>query len=178
MHRQTTGTTILTIIISTFFVLLPIFPANQPSILDASISCFTAKNALPPVILPTDKDNKQAAGRSGHINNQTAGPRADPYLSQSITTEPLYSLGDLFLLDKLFDSHSSILEQEGTTLGDLIILDQLFNTDNSLFQNGKKLNLGELVVLDRLCNSSPILKKDMIGLGDLFILDQLFNGSF
>jgi len=84
------------------------------------------------------------------------------------------NLGDLFVLDKLFDGHS-LLESGRTSLGDLIILDQTMN-NGRLFEDSGPLSLGDLFVLDRLFRKdSKILNPDGGALGDIFILDQLFN---
>ncbi|MFH0892504.1 MAG: hypothetical protein V1867_07035 [Candidatus Falkowbacteria bacterium] len=84
------------------------------------------------------------------------------------------NLGDLFVLDKLFDGHS-LLEPGRTSLGDLIILDQIMN-NGRLFEDSGSLGLGDLFVLDRLFRKDDkILNADGGTLGDIFILDQLFN---
>ncbi|KKR22012.1 MAG: hypothetical protein UT48_C0001G0025 [Parcubacteria group bacterium GW2011_GWE2_39_37] len=97
------------------------------------------------------------------------------------------SLGDLFILDRLFsDGSGGILNDSGSDLGDLFLLDQLFSGGDSILGGdsigggilGDGNSLGDLFVLDRLFgDNSDILSGDGNGsdLGDLFILDQLFR---
>ncbi|KKQ60572.1 MAG: hypothetical protein US81_C0016G0001 [Parcubacteria group bacterium GW2011_GWE2_38_18] len=100
------------------------------------------------------------------------------------------SLGDLFILDRLFSNGSGgILNgNSGSSLGDLFLLDQLFGGDSILgggdsilgggIFGGDDNSLGDLFVLDRLFgDNSDILSGSGNGsdLGDLFILDQLFR---
>ncbi len=85
------------------------------------------------------------------------------------------SLGELFVLDKLFSNNSSLLDQDSTTLGDLFILDHLFNNKDNFFKDNN-LSLGELFILDRLFrNNNNLLNQGSTSIGDLFILEQLFN---
>ena len=83
------------------------------------------------------------------------------------------SLGDLFVLDRLFRD-SGVLEESRTTLGDLFILDQLFN-NNRIFTDSN-LDTGDLFILDRLFREENFfLSRDSTTLGDLFILNRLFG---
>ncbi len=90
-------------------------------------------------------------------------------------------LGQLFILDRLFNRNTDIFGNHRTNLGDLFILDQLFGNDtifdnggivmdnNNLFGGGAS-SLGDLFVLNRLFGGGG-----QANLGDLFILDQLFR---
>ena len=66
-----------------------------------------------------------------------------------LRAENNFSLGDLFVLDRLFDE-GAILDKDTTTLGDLFILDRLFEDSDFITGSDKELSLGELFVLDEL----------------------------
>lgn len=86
------------------------------------------------------------------------------------------TLGDLYILDKLFSSsQSKILDPNETTLGDLIIIDHVFSANPQLLDD-QKLNLNNLVVLDKLFSKddSNVLSSDAT-LGDLLILNEVFR---
>ena len=83
-----------------------------------------------------------------------------------------YSLGNLFVLDRLFDQGVK-LDANNYNLGDLLILDRIFNNGAT----DKHLNLGELIVLDRLFSGQTILTPGDTTIGDLLVLDRIFNGQ-
>ncbi|MBI4708586.1 MAG: LysM peptidoglycan-binding domain-containing protein [Candidatus Portnoybacteria bacterium] len=94
------------------------------------------------------------------------------------------NLGDLFILDRLFDNGSGVLSGGDNDLGDLLVLDQLFGSDNGIFggMTGDSSNLGNLIILDELFNNDSIIGGNGImdsdnDLGDLIILDKLFGTS-
>lgn len=96
------------------------------------------------------------------------------------------NLGDLFILDKLFNNGDGgiLNSSNGSDLGDLFVLDRLFS-GNGTNGNGTGIlggnSLGQLFVLDRLFGDNGGGLFDKSGnnnLGDLFILDRLFgNGT-
>ena len=106
-----------------------------------------------------------------YVNNElVAGNAVDS--GRSLTL----SLGDLFVLDRLFRGTTRWLDPHGTTLGDLFILDRLFG-QSRIWSGTESYSFGDLFVLDRLFNNdgSGLLAKDKTSLGDLIILDMLFN---
>ncbi|OGF26290.1 hypothetical protein A2303_03780 [Candidatus Falkowbacteria bacterium RIFOXYB2_FULL_47_14] len=126
-----------------------------------------------------DDKNKPIEGTAEDAVRRLFGPDIngyDPASEEYALMEQAenLNLGDLFVLDKLFDGHS-LLEPGRTSLGDLIILDQIMN-NGRLFEDNGPLGPGDLFVLDRLFRKdSKILNADGGALGDIFILDQLFN---
>jgi len=95
------------------------------------------------------------------------------------------SLGDLIILDKLFNNNSGILGGGGiggndNDLGNLFMLNQLFGGGTSIFGNGivnGTNNLGNLFLLQELFGGDSVFDGGSKDLGDLFVLDQLFGGS-
>jgi len=103
-------------------------------------------------------------------------PVATAPVEAPIAPDYLTGLGDLFILDRLFQINSDGTPGSAawTSLGDVFILDQLFG--GGFLNSAGSLGLGDLFVLDRLFRpSSSLLNPSITTLGDLFILDQLFN---
>lgn len=86
---------------------------------------------------------------------------------------PNLTLGELFILDKIFDD-DKILDGNITSLGDIYILNQLFGADGGL-ANGRLDDIGNLLILNQLFGSESSLFGGEATLGNFFILDQLFH---
>ncbi|MBI2024221.1 hypothetical protein HYT00_02450 [Candidatus Giovannonibacteria bacterium] len=128
------------------------------------------------------------ASADGISSSSSLGTAA--VLSEIDNRQSVSSLGNLFVLDRLFGGGTSVLGGGGifggnrTNLGDLFILDQLFGGgsvigDGGIFGGGigTSNSLGDLFVLDRLFGGSNdgIFGRGQTNLGNLFILDQLFS---
>ena len=86
---------------------------------------------------------------------------------------PNLTLGELFILDKIFDD-DKILDGNITSLGDIYILNQLFGADGGL-ANGRLDDIGNLLILNQLFGGESSLFGGEATLGNFFILDQLFH---
>lgn len=102
-------------------------------------------------------------------NPETIKPKTDKY-----------NIGDLFVLDNLFDNSNKIINANSTSNttdpGDLFVLNALFNKyEFDSPQN--QYDLGDLFVLDELFNfnNNNFLDSGFSSLKDLLILDKLFN---
>lgn len=98
---------------------------------------------------------------------------SDDVTSTAITTDSsATSLGNLFLLDQLFNNGNGTLSNGNTNLGDLFLLNNLSNNNGDLLNlnlNANNNDLGRLLVLDGLFNNGNS------NLGNLIVLNQLFH---
>ena len=90
------------------------------------------------------KKSKIAAGIM--LGSLLAFMIAAPIASAQSITMANSNLGDLFVLDRLFNNDKGVLNNN-TNLGDLYVLDRLFTNNNILGSND---NLGRLFILNRL----------------------------
>lgn len=115
---------------------------------------------------------------SSSANNNTIKMISSPD-TKSVKTAS-YSIGDLFVLDNLFDNdHKTIgnsVAINTTDLGDLFVLNALFNK-HEFNSPLNQYDIGDLFVLDNLFNfnNKDLLDSGASSLKDLLILDQLFN---
>ena len=100
-----------------------------------------------------------------------------PDFAKSGQTGNNFGIADLFILDRLFrDQPGFLLSSGGTTIGDLLLLNQIFNSGR-LGGRDNEHSLAQLFILDKLFNQpgSGLLNPEHTTLGDLLLLDRIFN---
>lgn len=122
----------------------------------------------------------------------TPAPAPRPVTTTTTTVTPVAAvstrtnLGDLIILDKLFNDNDGGLLGDGlggsdnNDLGDLFMLNQLFGNGTNIFGSGivnGTNNLGNLFILQELFGGDSVFDNGNKDLGDLFVLDQLFGGT-
>jgi hypothetical protein len=94
-----------------------------------------------------------------------------------------YNLGDLIILNQLFDGNGlfngGVGTGTGTNLGNLIILDRLFSDGGGILGGGGT-DLGDLIILDQLFGGNGLFGNGAgtgtgTNLGNLIILERLFS---
>lgn len=137
-------------------ILPGIIEAAQAHDNDRRIVAVTELNGISAVSVEKFSDNNNTIIRESKKNN--------------------IGMGNLLVLDELFDNDPGLLEKGTTTLSDLLVLDYLFN-DGQLFGNNNNFGLNDLFAIDRLFgNNGGLLDSDQTTIKDLIILEQLFNG--
>lgn len=95
-----------------------------------------------------------------------------PAVSAAGSSDRVSDLGELIVLDGLFDARNGDRSGRISDLGELIVLDNLFDANGN--GSGRISDLGELIVLDNLFDGDNGDSR-VSDLGELIVLDNLFD---